>query len=489
MPNLTVPEFSELKKNYQTLTLSDVYDIPWGRMTDDQFTEFKAKLTSLPENAKSERNKQIRENVFPTRQPDGKWVRPLTWQHMTAHPEKLFSHDYFDYMPEHWFSYFFFDAKGNTNVGEQKNFLVAAREVFIYDKQSQGARLRPELNGLLRNAPADKICALLQATLECGFTRVAMPSHQANYNADVLVRNFSRWLGGGSNANRMKIGWRCETRGYRQVLDSGGLNRQVVAAIRRRTLHFDQPWHPFSKPENLNCFWYRRTNRDNDNYLVVSVAHSFNAAVCFPKIEEGFAEAANHESDLEKWPPNVLADLKHNIGLVHFRDGTAKWKIIQQVNVFLFLVEGDFFDTEAYQTQRGDQGFPEWGVSQIDPSAIWGAIPVTKVYHGLTDADGFTAIIDVAAAHSQTQPLDERRHKFSLNQDQWMLTQFDTVLATPCLGLKWTSSGPEEGNELKGDKGGSVRLHDPVEKGGLVPKGHVKLMKEAWDRKIRAGGI
>jgi hypothetical protein len=478
---LLAEEFAALKQLYPNpIPAADLPDIPWGRLTDIQFAEFKTRVNATFATRPAElRRKQTAADLFPTRQANGTWLRALDWGDLTNHlrtTDAIFGRAFDDFMPEHWFNYFWInDALGSQDViseAEKKKFVTVAQEFFVYDKAQRKPRLQTELNGLLRNAPAARVCALLEAALECAFTRVAMPSQASQYDAQMrLVNDFSRWLkDSGTKANRTQMGWRCETRTYAQVVNAGGLNRQVDAEVRRRTLHFDQPWHPFSKPQNLNCFWYRRSNKDNDNFLVVSVAQNFLTALTFPKLDLTFSSAANGQRDLTRWPPSVQADFKDYIYDIHFTDGTVRRKIVQHVNVFLFLVRGDFFDTQGYQ---GQGSFPEWGVSNIPRSLIWGAIPVTKVYHGLDDGGGFTAIIDVAKARSQIQPYTDRRNNFGPLWISSLEREFSAALAQPQLGAMWTGTGGVSVHQITGDRQGVIQFVKKV--------GHVALLRQAFE--------
>ncbi len=478
---LTGQDFEELDHRYaHGIPGEEVKDIPWGRMSDAQFDTLVKRVASfLQQLANSSRKNQRESGLFPTRQNDGKWLRAIEWPSMIQVMDDVFGVDVEEiqppFGPEVWFLYFWrIDAKKRSSPAEQKKFLLAAQHFFVYDKLLKKPKLKPELRGRLRNIGNDVLVRdLLEATLECAFTRIAMPSVD-RYDVQLqVVRDFSQRLTAhGLMGDNRKIGWRCEARTYDKVLKAGGLTRQVDSEARRRALHFDQSWHPFSLQRNTNCFWYRRGNRDNDNYLVVSVAHAFSEAICFPKLAD--AKFLGLPADPTDWPSAVQADNKDSLFDVHFADGgPARRMVGQEVNVFLLLIDGDFFDTAGYQAYVDQAAFPEWGASRIDRSNIWGAIPVTKIYHGLKDEDGFTAIIDVKQAKEQINYYNGW-HIVRPGWEARFRREFETVLSEPVFGRRWTGNG---GEDIPPTIDG--RVVDP-EKTKKV--GHVALLKQAFEK-------
>lgn len=471
---LTAVEFEELRGHTPDhLPFAQLPDIPWGRMSDQQFETFSRRAGTNIGRAAELRASQRQADVYPTRQGNGTWVRAAEWDNLKrVTMQSAFGHTFDDFMPEHWFQYFWREIDGQDDAigaAEKLKFVKAAQPFFVWHGAGQPARLRDSLGGLIRNAPAAQVREFLQAAMECGCKRIPIAAHAHEEAADV----YGRWLtDAGTVANRTRMAWRCESRGYEDVLRADGLQRQVQAAVRRRALHFDQPWHPFSDPANLECLWYRRAHTDNELYAVLSVAKTFGDALVFPLIEDHFVHASGNQPDLNLWPPHLLADNKHLIYDVDFSDGTTQRKIVQQVNVFLGLVRGNFIDTGAIQ---GAGAYPEWGVFDIDLARLWGAVPVTKVYHGLDDLSGFTALIDTARARAQIRSLADRHASFGPGWFQSLAMEFDRAIRKgPRLGLCWTATGSREHDELRGARGGHII--------GVRKVGQVSMLTAAFER-------
>jgi hypothetical protein len=326
----------------------------------------------------------------------------------------LFMHEVPAFIPprfsrEDWFMYFWREAQGawgNQASAQQTTDATAFFNRAFKKKADFGQNVRVGNGQAARMVRSNDVVprgrfenlfsdAELMSALEM-FLKVGFDSFEAPINAAVdhgrYIKMIDKKIG-------FEIRWRTEDRRGYDELRKDGIQKQAVDAKRKTDINCDQPWHPFSKKANNSKLWYRRMSLDNEWYCVVSVALDWQTSVCYPKIDQTPklqimpANQVVNEELMNKYP-----ELIHKVEF--YDSSTIEHRLVTRSKLALLLVDGMIFDTR--QKQSDDAGaetsYPEQGMCAIDGKSVIGVIELLRVHHGLSDADGFTAVVDEKAS-------------------------------------------------------------------------------------------
>ncbi|MCC7014435.1 MAG: hypothetical protein IT454_17880 [Planctomycetes bacterium] len=369
----------------------------------------------------------------------------------------------------YWLNYFWGEAAPSNAAADHECLLAALRKLVertsfpipaVGQFELGRARLR-DFYRLREASDADRGEALEQL-LRAGFVgmrRFIGPLPEAQVNlpfmeefmgeprtaADAL---FSR------STDRPAIYWRGEARAPEQLLEQA-TRRMVDIPSLAQSMNLTQPWHPFHRREIAANLWYRKhKNRDNDYFTAISVAHSFEAACCFPLINE--ARVYRFPSD-DPWswsPEEVRRNLEH-LGVVETADHKRRIRIVTRTTVYLSSNRGARMFTEAAQLKISKaKGFPEHAVAEIRPEDIYGYLVVHRVFDNTTQSSPFTVHVDrTRSSRVRVDPHLERMVKVAAPEAerdaaqfgalaQQLEQQFARALSLPPFKLSWTANGP-----------------------------------------------
>jgi hypothetical protein len=209
---------------------------------------------------------------------------------------------------------------------------------------------------------------------------------------------------------RTHIGWRGDSRDYRGICQAGGLLCKAESEFFSTPRHMRRDWHPFADVAPRRFRYYRKSQKDNCLYTVVSTSFLndeddydtlFRTNVTFPQLEE------------------LPAPLRQRLTNVSFVTPTNQLRhvrtFVDEVNVYLceFRAGMPYFDTGEFQRRFSkDAGFPEVAVRGIPADRICAHIRYIRVHLGTTNGHGFVAIPVVDQSqllHRPSQPVGTKK--------------------------------------------------------------------------------
>jgi hypothetical protein len=391
------------------------------------------------------------------------------------------------YSREHWFIYFWKEAKEQSWAGRVRDPKGQVLQFFnrAFEKTEGWPDLGQPLN---REKPPIKpkgdfaslfhdpdFCSAMEVFLKCGFEwYTAQGSSEGGTEHLRYMRLIDRTVG-------FEIRWRGESSRDLQTVIHDGYSKQALIPMFRTKYNLGAAWHPFSKPDNSSKFWYRKGNGDNDWYTVVAIALDWRVSLGFPKIEQ--------TPELRILQPNQTIDEKFAIrhpdliGRVEFADGQKEWRMITRSKIALLLLDTMYFDTQGKQrggkTQEEvdalkeaekksglhyeDPGFPEQGTGLIAGRNVMGMVEFLRVHHGHCDASGYSAVLDLGKSRQlfknnqalQSEPLAALGSAEAAREFQGKLqTAWADATRQQVVHLKWVANGYE-------------RLQDPARTRGI----------------------
>jgi len=304
----------------------------------------------------------------------------------------------------------------------------------------------------------------LNACLAVGFEKVQATAvglgNLTNLNSPLAFARHSLILG---HSHCYTIGWRGDSRSLGDLQRAGGFLPKADSDQPSPDLHDQRSyaekinlrthWHPFSDPITRSHYYYRREQQDNCLHTVVSVGLDFVTASTFPKVEDLIGSAlggrALGPSDTIDRPPLALVP---RLCDVRIAGHTPVKRFADKQQLYLVVLFGGFFDTQ--RKQAGDkeiadsQGtFPEVAVKRVPADNILACLSFVRVFHGLTEAEGFTAVFD---AKGSKRPTIEGCQAFAgdfqigRNLFRELTAAFDKITNSMPYRARWTGSGGEK---------------------------------------------
>jgi hypothetical protein len=374
-----------------------------------------------------------------------------------------------EYSREHWFIYFWKEAKEkwqNATAEAAKEMVRFFNTAFVRASDwpvNRAVNLNPMNPPIVPTRPFVQLfddatlCHYFELLLRIGFDWYADTENLGNIDQARYIKMAGKGIG-------FEVGWRGEgQRGLAELREQGylkqawigepafwkrGDEKQAGLAKFREDRHLGEAWNPFSKPEINERFWFRKgANADNDFYTVISVAKNWRTALCFPVIK------MTPRLNLPPQPLDVKMQWRYPdlVGQVEFEDGT-EYRMITRSKVAMLLLDRVIFDTQARQIAEGGgaKSFPEEGVSAIPGENVMGVAEFIRVHHGRTDDDGFSAVTDMAMTKQvfQTGPAKASRLLIYLGNDQAaqdcaikLREAWSEVGKSQQVNIKWTDIG------------------------------------------------
>lgn len=230
----------------------------------------------------------------------------------------------------------------------------------------------------------------------------------------------------------LKLGFRGELRQPHQVRMHNGCMPKAQIMSLRKDMNMSAAWHPFSKPSVRDKVYYRKGNGDNCLYTVVSVAYDFGTASKFPLLfdlerdnPDAFGTATVEASGIESKVAKTRAALADTLTRQHFNPtwratdakpgynpgpmpgpstrgvpykAPAQFQVrllkMVRMNVYLFRIRGNTWNTEAYQTNQGNANFPERAMDRVPWGDFLARVRVDRLHFGDDSNDGHLSVVD-----------------------------------------------------------------------------------------------
>lgn len=232
--------------------------------------------------------------------------------------------------------------------------------------------------------------------------------------------------------------WRSEARDVRRIVSQQGTKRQCEVDTIAAEMHMDAPWHPFSDPALSRYMWFRLANLDNDYYTAISVATGFETACSFPKIDEKRVYSFPPLLQVSQWTKAQADRFRSHLGLVCENDREAV-RIVTRTTTYMLVHTGSVLDTKGANQFRERDAFPEIGVDRIPLKNIYCVVPIRRVHHGPSPADGITVFIDFMGCerlHSATE-ID----LFGTGLASRLFGIYREKISQPAFATAWSSRG------------------------------------------------
>jgi len=357
--------------------------------------------------------------------------------------EKLVREGWTEYSKDGWFLYFWKEARQQAGIESRTaEVLPFFNEMYEVPADWDPQNLGPDLElagqfiffkaGMSEAEVDEKLAPIklkyksswdgvsdanllkcLKACLAAGFERIRADTsvnplgNVSDTNSSLVFARHSLIL---DNDHSYSVGWRGDSRTMTELRDAGGFlskadsdkkdpHTQLSYADK---INLRAPWNPFSDPKVRCDYYYRKMQQDNCLHTVVSVTMDFVTAASFPKLEDLIGGLLGGRklkaSETVESPP---AELKSKMCNVRVR-GKDIVRFADSQQLYLVVLFGGFFDTQARQrgknTGDNDKSFPEVAVKQIPVNGILGSVTFVRVFHGLTENEGFTALWNIGAS-------------------------------------------------------------------------------------------
>ncbi len=370
--------------------------------------------------------------------------------------------------PEPWVEW----AAGNPKMGVPPK-LENKKNHFVF----RGKGWAGVSTGVMRD--------MLTVLLELAYVRVTNPAKQPRQD----LQTFGDLVGVYRTAD-LALVWRGDNRGWDAITKPGGVGLGTKADARDKPanrpkgesyaerLNMDKDWHPFSREEIRNDFWYRKGQKDNDLYTVLSVTRDCQTAACFPQIGDlGYKfpggrvpeDADVPTLDRGKFKRVMVRPLEGAV-----RDGERSYVVraVDTISLYLGLLEGEWFDTRGMQRRRSDAEFIEFGAKQIKPHNVLACASFFRVWHGTQDSDGFTLLWNGAGSRPPTEERCKRGGATDVDPSALLARatqEFEKAKGLHAKPFKWTMTGGQPAEFKIGGKRYEVRRMYDLERGVLQP--------------------
>jgi hypothetical protein len=344
-----------------------------------------------------------------------------------------------------WFQYYYSEASAvkNEMPGPQKTLLETITNVFFYTQSKSG---QPGTYGMklpFDSVPDDLFRGVLYELMTMGFKKI--PAHRkqaiAGNSLDVALVGKLLWAGNpdkvqGSEVKVIPVEckWRGDSRPYHEVRDANGFTTKAASDAYAIAKNLSANWHPMSTDLGRAWLWFRKNQKDNCLYSVVSVGKTsdWKTYLAYPLIKlsggvvnkmRGYLGTRKVKCIPAGGGAAVLLDLP-----------------VSETYLYLFVVAGLALDTGAMQ---GKSEYPEIGVGKIPLKNVFGTIRFVRVHLGdvdtVTDDDGVICMPSGVTLNDDTPTSIQ----CSYGQVFWdkMNMQFKKASEKGYTAIKWSPSG------------------------------------------------
>lgn len=283
--------------------------------------------------------------------------------------------------------------------------------------------------------------------LKAGFD--SLPGSVKEFNNKDTSRdhlmNFVRKIGG--NRETLSFCWRADTRSFQDIVDDGGFQAKCNSKNNETLVrhNLDKAWHPFQDASIKKFMWFRKGQKDNCLYSVISIGNSehWKDYLSFPLVRD-------HKS----WN---MTDKK----VLVKKDGSYQSVTLGVSWTYLYLfVLSDLIlaDTEKIQEwitaeklrlkegkSVGGGAFPERAARAIPMENIFGAVKIIRIHHAdkatADDDHGFTARpVSYHLNYTHALAIKER---WGVEADK-LETEFMAAFRTDLVHRRWSPTGSVE---------------------------------------------
>jgi hypothetical protein len=370
------------------------------------------------------------------------------------------------FTPEWWFVYFWMEAKEfiqrASEVDKQLtidcfNAAFHKPSNFVLDRKviPKGVFLvkpaRPEdawANGVMNSVD---LCNYLEVFLRNGFSAIRVTENgpvgvDTSHELEQLCLDLGL-------KKHYELVWRAEGRRDLEELRRTGFKTQANDENRALTCNMRATWHPYHVVEKRQTLWYRKNQNDNCLYAALSLATSWQAALCFPKIAQTPKYPDLHGTVLDKPfrdknPEYIAMVTFQRTSPTDKQEDLQKYMFVTNSKAALIVLDTKVFDTAAAQEMKKGKGqsYPEMAAHEIEGRRVLAMLSFWRVHHGPTDAEGFTAVID---RKYNGAPQSVGLAKFFLDYKAFgefknlvERTYKDVIAACP-VSQRWTNTGFE----------------------------------------------
>ena len=337
-----------------------------------------------------------------------------------------------------------FDRDGLIKQGTVWNY----RQNDERSMQWRVRHLAPRMGGsTIESCPPVVFREFLEGLLEAGFKRIPVTVDGLNEVQDstksVLFNSVRLQNDTNTKTFQCSFGWRGDSRDFAALDAAGGFRARADSIVNgfAARCNLREEWHPFSLLANRSDYWYRQGQEDNCLHTAVSIATDFRTATVFPLLENKLAGKKIPKTEAEANQQSTP-----NAGFCKIRTDPAidgiSYRYADRVQLYLVLLNGSGFNTQAVQQEK----FPELAVKFVDASSLLASITFTRLFHGLSGDDGFTALYNRALSVPPTL----ERCRAAINDADLankLLAEvtrvFNNTVATMPYSAKWIPAGSE----------------------------------------------
>jgi hypothetical protein len=383
----------------------EFHEIDWAKLPEEEFSQLKTQLNPF-----QLRSAESKRGLKGTGSAKVNVTAPITgkvtvdpYAHFVAmdplypNPPKKFGYEW-------WANHFYQECPPT----EKKKFYMT---VWRPDRT-----IKPNFNPASPSKDEAAWQELLENMLKIGF--VQYPDSFKGVD-DTLIPSVKEYP-------HLKLGFRGELRQPSQVKQHNGCMPKAQIMSLRKDMNMTAGWHPFTKPDLRNKVYYRKGNGDNCLYTTVSVAYDFDTASKFPLLSDlrtdapdAFGTATVEAIGIESAVAKARASLGETITKQHFNpnwratdakpgynpgsqpaakpQGPVKSVLrllpLVRMNVYLFRVRGNVWDTQAYQLNQQNATFPERAMDRVPWGDFLARVKVDRIQYGEDSNDGHLGIV------------------------------------------------------------------------------------------------
>jgi len=301
---------------------------------------------------------------------------------------------------EYWFNYFWEESRQAFDLTEVNRARLCIIFKMVAEKKGPKFEVSSTYKTLMT---VDNKLEVLTWMLKIGFKKIPLTGSvpqgkQQGQTVQGLDQAVEAKILFAQDANLLKapnevlhLGFRGDTRSYEQLVPSGGFTARARAWKQDvfSRFGFDQPWNPFSLPENQGCLFLRKgKSKDNCIHTVVSIASKLEDIMPYPMLHDTSLFELGR-TPFDQWPPgDTIVRGNFTVKVIRKIGGVIEY-VTNDIKVFVVSVDASkAFDTEGWQGGLEDENqkklvanpFPERAVDVIPTENILAEVTIERHY-------------------------------------------------------------------------------------------------------------